>query len=189
MWVECSLTVRSYFEVTICALFSIKFFAHFFCFRYLTWTKLKLLRFALSLRTHSPKIEMFQQVAIEHGVDQLGCDAVVEYRGKLTCNLPEIVVTPDDIHTDGSHVFSVDHVHPHSVREMELVVLYADVESENFGKYHSKILDFVKLGRVTYVFRHFLPNRSAQKVRMSGKNFCLRRSGVKDISLHNKVSH
>ncbi len=31
-------------------------------FRYLSWTKLKLLRFALSLRTQSPKIEMFQQV-------------------------------------------------------------------------------------------------------------------------------
>ncbi len=34
----------------------------FSAFRYLSWTKLKLLRFALSLRTQSPKIEMFQQV-------------------------------------------------------------------------------------------------------------------------------
>ena len=137
--------------------------------RYLSWTKLKLLRFALSLRTQSPKIEMFQQVAIDRGVDQLGCDAVVEFRGKLSCSLPESAAAGEAQTAADSSIFSVDHVHPHSDREKELVVLYADAESESFGKLHSQILDLVRLGKVTYVFRHFLPNRSRQKARMSGK--------------------
>ena len=47
--------------------------------------------------------------------------------------------------------------------------MYADIESDNFGKLHSKILELVRLGKVTYVFRHFLLNRSKQKVRMSGE--------------------
>jgi len=137
--------------------------------RYLTWTKLKLLRFSLSLRTQSPKIEMFEQVAIDRGVDQLGCDAVVEFRGKLSCQLPESIEPGDAAQSTDGAIFSVDHVHPHSDREKELVVLYADVESDNFGKLHSKILELVRLGKVTYVFRHFLLNRSKQKVRMPGK--------------------
>jgi len=107
-------------------------------------------------------------VSIERGVNQLGCDTVVEYRGKLSCELPEFDATAEIV-TDGSKVFTVDHVHPHSAREMELVVLYADVESDDFGKFHSKIMDLVRHGRVTYVFRHFLSKRSQQKVRMSGK--------------------
>lgn len=38
----------------------------------------------------SPKIEMFQQVAIDRGVDKLGCAAVMEYRGTLSCSLPDV---------------------------------------------------------------------------------------------------
>ena len=112
---------------------------------------------------------MLQQAAIERGVNQLDCDTVVEFRGKLTCTFPEIEDSIGEIQVDGSQVFSVDHVHPHSAREMELVVLYADVESDNFGKFHATIMDFVRRGRVTYVFRHFLQKRSQLKVRMSGK--------------------
>ena len=112
---------------------------------------------------------MFQQVAIDRGVDQLGCDAVVEFRGKLSCSLPESAAAGEAQTAADSSIFSVDHVHPHSDREKELVVLYADAESESFGKLHSQILDLVRLGKVTYVFRHFLPNRSRQKARMSGK--------------------
>jgi len=58
--------------------------------RYLTPTKLDLLKFSLSLRSMSPKIEMFQQVAIDRGVNKLGCPAVIEYHGKLSCTLPDV---------------------------------------------------------------------------------------------------
>jgi len=122
----------------------------------------------LSINNNNKIMSSLLKVAMERGVNSLGCDTVVEYRGKLTCTFPEIEESPEKIETDGSHVFSVDHVHPHSAREMELVVLYADVENDDFGKFHSKIMDLVKRGRVTYVFRHFLPKRSQQKVRMSG---------------------
>ena len=126
---------------------------------------------------------MLQQVAIERGVNQLDCDTVVEYRGKLSCTFPEFDDSGEII-VDGSKVFTVDHVHPHSAREMELVVLYADVENDDFATFHSKIMDLVRRGRITYVFRHFLAKRSQQKVRMSGM---IRKPSI--VSVNGKIQN
>ena len=46
--------------------------------RYLSQSQIKLLKFSLSLRLESPKIQMFRQVALDFGIDILGCPAVVQ---------------------------------------------------------------------------------------------------------------
>ena len=45
---------------------------------HLTSAQIKLLKFGLSLRVESPKIQMFQQIALDFGVDKAGCEAVVQ---------------------------------------------------------------------------------------------------------------
>ena len=44
------------------------------------------MRFSLGLHVYSPKIEMFQQIAMVQGVPQQKCEAVIEVNGKLTCD-------------------------------------------------------------------------------------------------------
>lgn len=138
-----------------------------FSSRYLTWTKLNLLRFALSLRTQSPKIEMFQQIATDRGVEQLGCETVVDFQGTLSCSLPDVGENVLSSKLD-PNLFSVDHIHSHSDREKATLILYANIESDNFLNLHKQIVELVSRGKITYVLRHFLPKRSEQKVRMSG---------------------
>lgn len=48
------------------------------------------MKFSLGLRAYSPKIEMFHQIAVVAGVQDLDCEAVVQINGKLTCKPEEI---------------------------------------------------------------------------------------------------
>ena len=54
---------------------------------HLSSAQIKLLKFGLSLRVESPKIQMFQQIALDFGVDKAGCGAVVQNpaNGALQC--------------------------------------------------------------------------------------------------------
>jgi len=69
--------------------------------------QLDLLKFALSLRTESPKIEMHAHLAVDRGVGELHCDTVFDHNNKLSCSLPDKLV-------DGvrSPSYSSDHIFP-----------------------------------------------------------------------------
>ena len=54
--------------------------------KYLSEAQVSLMRFSLGLHVYSPKIEMFQQIAMVQGVPQQKCEAVIEVNGKLTCD-------------------------------------------------------------------------------------------------------
>jgi len=58
--------------------------------KYLAEGQISLLRFSLGLRVYSPKIEMFQQIALVAGVPKLNCPAVAQVNGQLTCNPEEL---------------------------------------------------------------------------------------------------
>lgn len=53
-----------------------------FASRYLSWTQLKLLKMSLALRSYSPRIEMFQQIAKDRGVDDKidDCEFVLDFK-------------------------------------------------------------------------------------------------------------
>jgi hypothetical protein len=60
--------------------------------RYLSDGRLRLLKFALSLRYYSPRIEMFRQVAADRGVPAFaaaspGCTSVVDVNSRLSCDV------------------------------------------------------------------------------------------------------
>ncbi len=50
------------------------------------------MRFSLGLHVYSPKIEMFQQIAMVQGVPEQKCEAVAAVNGKLTCD-PSLIKT------------------------------------------------------------------------------------------------
>lgn len=58
--------------------------------KYLTEAQISMMRFSLGLHVYSPKIEMFQQIAMVQGVPKQNCDAVVDINGKLTCDPKQI---------------------------------------------------------------------------------------------------
>jgi UDP-glucose:glycoprotein glucosyltransferase len=60
--------------------------------KYLSEAQVSLMRFSLGLHVYSPKIEMFQQIAMVQGVPKQKCEAVAEVNGKLTCD-PSLIKT------------------------------------------------------------------------------------------------
>ena len=54
----------------------------------LTAAQLDLLKFSLSLKTESPKVEMHSHLASDRGVQDLHCPVVYEYGDQLSCDLP-----------------------------------------------------------------------------------------------------
>lgn len=58
---------------------------------YLSELQLKALKLALSLHIFSPKIEMFGQIASEHGLPESRCPSAIHFDGKLFCNKEEFV--------------------------------------------------------------------------------------------------
>ena len=59
--------------------------------RYLGEAQVSLMKFSLALHVYSPKVEMFQQIALVRGVPE-DCEAVADVNGELTCN-PEKVAS------------------------------------------------------------------------------------------------
>lgn len=49
-----------------------------------------MMKFSLGLHVYSPKIEMFQQIAMVKGVQNKDCDVVAEVNGILECDRTKI---------------------------------------------------------------------------------------------------
>ena len=73
----------------------------------LTAAQVKLLQFSLSLRTESPKVEMYSHLASDRGVPGLGCSVVFETGGKLSCELPAPVQSEENV-----DLYDIDHIYP-----------------------------------------------------------------------------
>lgn len=129
-----------------------------------TKSQLEILRFSLSLRTHSPKIEMFRQIAADLGVTKMKCSTVFDLGGKLTCDLPEKL----DIKGSDADIHNVDHIYPGIDEKAPLAVVYGEMGSPGFAKAHHRLEEAAKNGQIRYVLRHFFKNQLPGKVTLSG---------------------
>ena len=129
------------------------------------------MRLSLSLRTHSPRIEMFQQIALDRGVEAARCGDgyVVEFRGKLHCSLRELDFGARG-GGDATQLFNTDHVYPHEEASAPVAVLYGEAGKPGggFAKAHAKLKELAARGSVRYVLRPHLRERPREKARMSG---------------------
>ena len=109
---------------------------------------------------------MYQHLALDRGVGQLNCDAVIEFKGKLMCE--ENFKIDSTVEGSEPQLFNIDHFHPHQEPSSPTAILYAELGSKSFQHVHRKLTKLASEGRIKYVFRHFLSSRPAQKTRLSG---------------------
>ena len=113
--------------------------------------QLKLLQFSLSLKTESPKIEMYSHLASDRGVPELGCSVVYETSGRLSCDMPAPVITDDSL-----ELYDIDHVYPRDSEGYADVIVYGEIGTKEFAAAHKKMVE--NKGR--YILRHYLHSRS-----------------------------
>ncbi|KAG1695918.1 UDP-glucose:glycoprotein glucosyltransferase 1 [Nymphon striatum] len=130
--------------------------------------QISLLRFYLSLRYFSPKVEMFQQIALDQNLPD--CEAVVNINGKVTCNVDEIaelIANAQD--SPKCSTYKVDH---HYISGMDsaavTAVLYGEIGTASFVKMHDELKKYANERTIDYILRHYLKKRSEDKVRLSG---------------------
>jgi len=127
-------------------------------------SQLDLLKFSLSLRAESPKIEMHSHLALDRGVAGMNCPTVFDLGGKLTCGLPDIKPAADK-----SISYDIDHVYPSVYNdETPEVIVYGEIGTAELSEAHNQMVELANAGKVKYILRHFLSKRSDTKVRLSG---------------------
>jgi len=148
--------------------------------RYLSQSQIKLLKFSLSLRLESPKIQMFRQVALDFGIDKLGCPAVVQnpLNDQTKCiddvdDLEAFASKPAESSLSSSNVFGLDHHHPHREvgdNSVPSLILYAQAGTRSFGPAHQLMSSLASQGKIDYVLRPFVQDDQThdEAVKLSG---------------------
>ena len=77
----------------------------------LTASQLDLLKFSLSLKTESPKVEMHSHLASDRGVQDLHCPVVFEFGEQLSCDLPS--QEQRNKNSSPLKTYDIDHVCPY----------------------------------------------------------------------------
>ncbi|XP_066475545.1 UDP-glucose:glycoprotein glucosyltransferase 1 isoform X2 [Tiliqua scincoides] len=127
-----------------------------------------LLKFALSLRSYSATIQAFQQIAADEP-PPTGCNAFFVVHGKTTCQLDELgTLLQSASERPKPFMFKGDHKYPVSNLESPVVIMYAEIGSEEFSRFHKQLVSKVNAGEITYVLRHYVAKPSKEKVYLSG---------------------
>ncbi|XP_039344476.1 UDP-glucose:glycoprotein glucosyltransferase 1 isoform X2 [Mauremys reevesii] len=127
-----------------------------------------LLKFSLSLRSYSATIQAFQQIAADEP-PPVGCNSFFAVHGKKTCEFDTLEIL---LQTASERLkpflFKGDHRFPLSNPESPVVILYAEIGTEEFSKFHNLLVSKASAGEITYVLRHYVANPSKEKVYLSG---------------------
>uniref|UniRef100_A0A8D2IVX3 UDP-glucose ceramide glucosyltransferase-like 1 n=1 Tax=Varanus komodoensis TaxID=61221 RepID=A0A8D2IVX3_VARKO len=128
-----------------------------------------LLKFALSLRSYSATVQAFQQIAADEPPPE-GCNAFFVVHGKKTCDSEKlgILLQTASERLPKPFMFKGDHKYPVSNPESPVVILYAEIGSKEFSRFHKLLVEKATAGEVTYVLRHYIANPSKEKVYLSG---------------------
>ncbi|CAM4610395.1 unnamed protein product [Lepidochelys olivacea] len=127
-----------------------------------------LLKFSLSLRSYSATIQAFQQIAADEP-PPVGCNSFFAVHGKKTCEFDTLEIL---LQTASERLkpflFKGDHRYPLSNPESPVVILYAEIGTEEFSKFHNLLVSKASAGEITYILRHYVANPSKEKVYLSG---------------------
>lgn len=130
-----------------------------------------MLKLALSLHSFSAKVQAHLQIANEV-LKQGDCEsaAFVSIGGKVACDESELRSILNALDKDPSKVetTTLDHVYPASENNSLTAVLYAQIGTELFEKFHVILKEKAEQGAVKYVLRHFVKVVSNRKMRLSG---------------------
>ncbi|CAM9260363.1 unnamed protein product [Lampetra planeri] len=161
--------------------------------QFLTPLQQSLLRYSLSTRTHSPTVQMFQQIAVEESPPE-GCAAFVVVHGLSSCSADDVkklLLTARD--RPAPYLYKADHRYPFGgggggggvgggggggvgggaggappPGPVVVVVLYGELGSGAFSRLHRTLADRAASGELLYVLRHYVQKAPMGKVRLSG---------------------
>ncbi|KAE8746395.1 hypothetical protein FOCC_FOCC006890 [Frankliniella occidentalis] len=140
--------------------------------RFISSSQSQLLKLALSLHIYAPKIEMYSQMAKEHGVVDKGCPCAVLLNGRLICHpsqLEESIANElESTNKVPSESFRVDHHYPGSENRSLVAVLYGEIGTYEFAQFHKVLKTQASEGKLGYILRHYVKERPNRKLRLSG---------------------
>ncbi|XP_006879686.1 PREDICTED: UDP-glucose:glycoprotein glucosyltransferase 2, partial [Elephantulus edwardii] len=120
---------------------------------------INLLKFAFSLRAYSPTIQMFQQIAADEPPPE-GCSAFVAIHEEHTCKISGIKKLLKKARKAKSrsrpYLFKADHIFPTNKENLPVVILYAEIGTKGFGKFHKVLSKKAQNEEIMYVLRHYI---------------------------------
>ncbi|XP_077200010.1 UDP-glucose:glycoprotein glucosyltransferase 2 isoform X2 [Paroedura picta] len=136
--------------------------------QFLSNVQINLLKFSLALRAHSPTVQMFQQIAADEPPPK-GCAAFVVIHGKSTCKANEIKkFLTKAAARPKPYLFKGDHKFPTLSETGPVVILYAEMGTKDFAKFHNVLSEKAQKEEIIYVLRHFVQKPSSKKMYLSG---------------------
>uniref|UniRef100_A0A672UDS4 UDP-glucose ceramide glucosyltransferase-like 1 n=1 Tax=Strigops habroptila TaxID=2489341 RepID=A0A672UDS4_STRHB len=127
-----------------------------------------LLKFSLALRSYSATVQAFQQIAADEPPPK-GCTLFFAVHGDKTCEFESLGnLLQGASERPKPFLFKGDHKYPVSNPESPVVILYAEIGSEEFYRNHRRLVLKAEAGEITYVLRHYIANPSKEKVYLSG---------------------
>uniref|UniRef100_G1PNN1 UDP-glucose ceramide glucosyltransferase-like 1 n=1 Tax=Myotis lucifugus TaxID=59463 RepID=G1PNN1_MYOLU len=129
---------------------------------------INLLKFAFSIRAYSPTIQMFQQIAADEPPPD-GCDAFVVIHKKHTCKINEIKkLLKKATSRPRPYLFEGDHKFPTNKENLPVIILYAEMGTRSFSKFHTVLSEKAQNGEILYVLRHYIQKPTSRKMYLSG---------------------
>uniref|UniRef100_A0A8B9FJL1 UDP-glucose glycoprotein glucosyltransferase 2 n=1 Tax=Amazona collaria TaxID=241587 RepID=A0A8B9FJL1_9PSIT len=136
--------------------------------QFLSNLQINLLKFALSIRAYSPTVQMFQQIAADEHPPE-GCSAFVVIHEKHTCKTNEIKkLLKKATKRPRPYLFKGDHKFPTLKEDGPVVVLYAEMGTKDFVKFHHILSEKAQKEEIVYVLRHYVQKPSSRKMYLSG---------------------
>ncbi|KAM4790396.1 UDP-glucose:glycoprotein glucosyltransferase 2 isoform 4-T4 [Cyanocitta cristata] len=137
--------------------------------QFLSNLQINLLKFALSIRAYSPTVQMFQQIAADEPPPE-GCSAFVVIHEKHTCKTNEIKkLLKKATKRPRPYLFKVDHKFPTLKEDGPVVILYAEMGTKDFVKFHKILSEKAQKEEIVYVLRHYVQQKpNSRKMHLSG---------------------
>ncbi|XP_027501076.1 UDP-glucose:glycoprotein glucosyltransferase 2 isoform X1 [Corapipo altera] len=136
--------------------------------QFLSNLQINLLKFALSIRAYSPTVQMFQQIAADEPPPE-GCSAFVVIHEKHTCKTNEIKkLLKKATKRPRPYLFKGDHKFPTVKEDGPVVVLYAEMGTKDFVKFHKILSEKAQKEEIVYVLRHYVQKPGSRKMYLSG---------------------
>ncbi|XP_015482881.1 UDP-glucose:glycoprotein glucosyltransferase 2 isoform X1 [Parus major] len=136
--------------------------------QFLSNLQINLLKFALSIRAYSPTVQMFQQIAADEPPPE-GCSAFVAIHGKHTCKTKRIKkLLEKATKRPRPYLFKGDHKFPALKEDGPVVILYAEIGTKGFVKFHKILSEMAKKEEIVYVLRHYVQKPNSRKMYLSG---------------------
>ncbi|KAM4046531.1 UDP-glucose:glycoprotein glucosyltransferase 2 [Anomaloglossus baeobatrachus] len=136
--------------------------------QFLSDLQLGLLKFAFSIRAHSPTVQMFQQIAADEPPPE-GCSAFASIHGKHTCKASQIKnLLKDALDRPRPYLYKGDHILPTFSKTAPVVILYAEIGTKAFATFHKTLLEKAEHEEIIYILRHYIQKPSNRKINLSG---------------------